>query len=90
MAAGSLSVSVITPEATIFEGEADMVVVPAWDGEVGILRGHAPMMVLLGSGVLRVSRGSYGDDRFRVAGGFVQVVDDVVTVLSEDAEAVSG
>jgi hypothetical protein len=43
-----LSVAVITPGATVFEGEADLVVVPAWDGEVGFLRDHAPMMALLG------------------------------------------
>lgn len=81
-----LSVALITPAATVFEGEADMVVLPAWDGEVGILRGHAPMMALLGEGVMRVTRDG-SEERFRVAGGFMQVVDDVVSVLSETAEA---
>ena len=45
-----LRVSVITPSSTAFEGEADQVVAPAWDGEMGILTGHAPMMALLGEG----------------------------------------
>jgi F-type H+-transporting ATPase subunit epsilon len=84
VAAEPLKVSVISPEHTIFEGTAEMVVVPAWDGELGILRGHAPMLVLLGKGSLRV-RTAGSEQRFEVEGGFLQVVDDVVTVLSERA-----
>lgn len=80
-----LSVAVITPGAIIFEGEADMVVVPAWDGAVGFLRGHAPMMALLGEGTMRITADGV-ERRFHVAGGFVQVADDVVSVLSERAE----
>jgi F-type H+-transporting ATPase subunit epsilon len=81
-----LKVALISPERRVFEGEAEMVVAPAWDGEVGILRGHAPMLTLLGQGVLRItSTGS--EQRFRLSGGFLQVVDDHVTVLSEAAEA---
>jgi len=80
-----LSISVISPEAVLFEGTADMVVAPAFDGEVGILTGHAPLMTLLGKGVLRVG----GDDgkRFNVDGGFLQVVDNVVRVVTEKASA---
>lgn len=86
-AAGALRVSVISPEQTVFDGAADAVVAPAWDGELGILRGHAPLMALLGSGQLRITRGG-GTETFRVSGGFLQVLDDVVTVLSEQTEAV--
>jgi F-type H+-transporting ATPase subunit epsilon len=84
-AAGSLQVVVISPERTIFEGMADSVIAPAFDGELGILRGHAPLMALLGSGDLRV-RHAGKVEHFHVEGGFLQVVDDVVTVLSERAE----
>lgn len=83
---GALHVVVISPEQTIFEGEAESVVAPAWDGELGILRGHAPLMALLGKGDLRVRSGG-STERFRVEGGFLQVVDNVVTVLSERAAA---
>jgi F-type H+-transporting ATPase subunit epsilon len=86
MPADRLTVAIISPEATVYEGEADMVVVPAWDGEVGVLRGHAPMLVLLGSGLMRITREG-AMQRFRIAGGFMQVADDVVTVLSEAASA---
>ena len=80
-----LKVAVISPERTVFEGEADQVVVPAWDGEVGILRGHAPLLALLGQGELRIKQGG-SEQRFKISGGFLQVADDVVTVLSERAE----
>ncbi len=80
-----LTLALITPESTVYEGEADMVVLPAWDGELGILRGHAPMMALLGKGELRVTRDG-AVKTFFVSGGFMQVADDVVSVLSETAE----
>jgi F-type H+-transporting ATPase subunit epsilon len=80
-----LSVALITPGSTVYEGEADMVVLPAWDGEVGILRGHAPMMALLGEGEMRVTRDG-AERTFFVSGGFMQVADDVVSVLSDRAE----
>ena len=51
---GMLKVSVISPEATLFEGAAPSVTAPAFDGEVGILPMHAPMVTTLGAGVLKV------------------------------------
>jgi len=81
-----LSVSVISPEKVLFEGDADSVVAPAFDGEVGILQGHAPMMTLLGRGELRLASGG-AERRFSVAGGFLQVADDRVRVVTESASA---
>jgi F-type H+-transporting ATPase subunit epsilon len=80
-----LNVSVISPEAILYEGATDSVVAPAFDGEVGILTGHAPMMTLLGKGVLRLGAGG---QRFNVDGGFLQVVDNTVRVVTEKASAV--
>jgi F-type H+-transporting ATPase subunit epsilon len=80
-----LNVSVISPEAILYEGTTDSVVAPAFDGEVGILTGHAPMMTLLGKGVLRLGAGG---QRFNVDGGFLQVVDNTVRVVTEKASAV--
>jgi F-type H+-transporting ATPase subunit epsilon len=78
-----LRVSVISPERVLFEGDTDSVVAPAFDGEVGILTGHAAMMTVLGDGELRL--GSNGAHRFHVEGGFLQVVDDHVRVVTEKA-----
>ena len=83
--ADRLTVFVISPERTLYEGEADMVVAPAWDGEVGILRHHAPMLALLGEGDVRIRLGT-SEHRFFVSGGFLQVAEDAVTILSERAE----
>jgi F-type H+-transporting ATPase subunit epsilon len=81
-----LTISLISPERTLYEGEATAIVAPAFDGEVGILAGHAPMMTLLGLGTLRVTRGTE-ERRFTVEGGFLQVVDDVVRIVTEQARA---
>jgi len=80
-----MKVSVVSPERVLFEGDAASAVVPAYDGLVGILPRHAPMLALLGSGVLKVRTGA-GEQRFTVAGGFVQVKDDVVRVVAEQAK----
>ena len=86
-----LKVSVISPEALLFEGEASAVVAPAYDGEVGILENHAPMMTLLGKGELRLGAGGAGraDGRkFNIDGGFLQVVDNTVRIVTEKATVV--
>jgi F-type H+-transporting ATPase subunit epsilon len=80
-----MHVSVISPEAATFDGPADSVVAPAFDGEVGILPRHAPFMTLLGEGALLV-RTEGGERRFHVRGGFLQVVDDTVRVVTEYVE----
>ncbi|HKS07073.1 MAG TPA: ATP synthase F1 subunit epsilon [Gemmatimonadaceae bacterium] len=77
-----LTIAVISPEQTVYEGTAHTIVAPAYDGEVGILPGHAPILTLLGKGVLRI-----GDKvHINVRGGFMQVADDVVRVVAEYAE----
>ncbi len=83
-----LKVQVISPERVLFEGEVEQVVAPAFDGEVGILSRHAPMMTLLGTGRLRLTGGS-APQTFLVEGGFLQVADDVVRVVTERASAAS-
>ncbi len=78
-----LKVSVISPESVLFEGETDSVVAPAYDGEIGILTGHAPLMALLGEGQLRLGAGS--GSRFNISGGFMQVLNNDVRVVTEKA-----
>jgi F-type H+-transporting ATPase subunit epsilon len=77
-----MHVTVISPEAEVYNGEADAVVAPAYDGEVGILPRHAPFMTLLGRGTLQVRRG--GETlRFEVQGGFLQAVNNAVRIVAE-------
>lgn len=77
-----LKVSVVSPEKVLFDGEAASVVVPAYDGLLGILPRHAPMLALLGAGRLTV-RGVEGERVFTVSGGFVQVRGNAVRVVTE-------
>jgi F-type H+-transporting ATPase subunit epsilon len=77
----ALTIAVISPERTVYEGTADSVFAPAFDGEVGILPGHAAMLTLLGDGELRIGDGT----RINVRGGFLQVADNVVRVVTEHA-----
>lgn len=81
-----MTVEVVSPEAVLYHGAATAVVAPAYDGLLGILPRHAPMLALLGTGPLTV-RSAEGDKRFRVSGGFIQVNNDVVRVVAEDASS---
>jgi len=79
-----LNCIVVTPERTALETQADFVALPLYDGELGVLPGHSPMIGRLGYGELRIkSRGK--EDRFYVDGGFVQVAGNVVSVLTNRA-----
>ena len=81
----SLKVRVVSPEQIVFDGEASALVAPAWDGKVGILPGHAPMLALIGVGELSVDRPGGGSDTFHVAGGVLKVERNTVTLLTEYA-----
>jgi F-type H+-transporting ATPase subunit epsilon len=80
-----MHVTVVSPEQAVFEGGADAVVAPAFDGQVGILPRHAPFVTLLGDGTLTVRSGEEART-FHVRGGFLQVVDDTVKVVAEHVE----
>jgi F-type H+-transporting ATPase subunit epsilon len=80
-----MRVTLISPDRSLFDGEASGVVAPAFDGFVGILPGHAPFLTLLGTGTLSITH-SGAASRFAVDGGILQVVDEVVRVVAERAE----
>ncbi len=80
---GLLRVVVVTPEQTVLDATTDFVALPLYDGELGVAPKHAPMIGRLGYGELRIGHG--GDQRYYIDGGFVQVVDDVVSVLTNRA-----
>jgi F-type H+-transporting ATPase subunit epsilon len=83
---GTLHCIVVTPEATVLDTPADFVAVPLSDGEAGIAPGRAPLIGRLGFGELRVRSGA-AQQRYYVDGGFVQVVNNVVSVLTNRAVA---
>jgi F-type H+-transporting ATPase subunit epsilon len=75
---------VVTPEKTLFDEWVDFVALPLYDGEVGIMPGRAPLIGRLGFGELR-TKSAETVRRYFVDGGFVQVRDNVVTVLTNRA-----
>ena len=87
MAMALIDCVVATPEGPVFDGKARSVVVPAADGELGILPRHAPLIAALGCGELRVEEESGEKGRYFLDGGFVQVLSNRVTVLATAAEA---
>lgn len=84
----ALTCSITTPERLVHEGPAHLVVVPASDGELGVLQGHAPLLALLGTGELRIRGETRDPASFFVRGGFVQILRDRVNVLATEAEEV--
>ncbi|HTN74103.1 MAG TPA: ATP synthase F1 subunit epsilon [Pirellulaceae bacterium] len=79
-----LTCVVVTPETTVVDEQAEFVAVPLYDGELGILPGRAPLIGRLGYGELRL-RTANKIERYYIDGGFVQVVDNIVSVLTNRA-----
>jgi F-type H+-transporting ATPase subunit epsilon len=82
--AAGLRVVVVTPEQTALDTMADFVALPLFDGELGVAPGHAPMIGRLGYGELRIGHRP-GAEALYIDGGFAQVADNVVSVLTNRA-----
>ena len=80
-----LKLVVVTPERKVVETETEQVEVPGELGYLGILPGHAPLISLLKTGVLKY-RDARGDKSLAIAAGFMEVSNDVVSVLADLAE----
>ncbi len=78
---------IVSQDRLVFQGEADMVVVPGVAGEMGILPNHAPLLSTLKFGILKV-RYQGQEEIFTVAGGVIEVQPDIITVLADAAENV--
>lgn len=81
---GTFQCSVVTPERAVFECEAKFVALPAWDGEVGILRNRAPLLCRLGIGSLRIETPGENHILF-VDGGFAEMAENKLTILTSAA-----
>ena len=76
---------VITPEKTALEMDAASIVLPLVDGEFGVMPGHTPVIARLGAGELRVNPPQGKSIHYYVEGGFVEVLDDTVALLTMHA-----
>lgn len=82
---GNLQVELVAPDRTVWSGEAEMVIARTTDGDVGILRGHAPLLSLLTDAVVEISIPDGGVMLAVVDGGFISVANDRVSILSDHA-----
>ena len=73
----------VTPEEVVFDGSVRSLVAPAWDGWLGVLRGHAPLLALIGEGPLTAEPESGARLELEVAGGVMKVEANEVTVLAD-------
>ena len=82
----SLRVRLVSPERILFDTTADAVELPAKNGYMEVLYGHAPLMAELGAGDVRLHGApELGDQVYNVSWGFVEVLPDRVTILANDA-----
>jgi F-type H+-transporting ATPase subunit epsilon len=80
---------IVTPERIMYSGEIEMLIVPALDGELGVLPLHAPMVAALREGEVRVKHADETYEWFAVSGGYLQVHEDKAIVLADEAVASS-
>ena len=78
-----MTVEIITPEATLFEGTAQYIYLPGSDGGLGVLNNHAPLISSLKKGVVKVKDGAGKEHKFEVNGGTVEVFQNKVIILAE-------
>lgn len=90
MAESTFRCTVVTPEQELLDEEVRHVSIPAWDGKVGILSHRAPLLAKLGYGELELDKaGAAGQgERYFIGGGFVQMKDDRLTVITDEAKPV--
>jgi len=84
-----INLEIVSPEKLLLSRDVDMVVIPASEGDMGVLEGHAPMMVTLRGGIVSLYSGDQVTDSLFVAGGFAEVTPERCTVLAGEAMPVN-
>lgn len=84
------AVDVVSPEQSLWSGEATFLIARTLEGEIGILADHEPLMGVLGTGAVIVDGADGGRTTIAVNGGFLQVLDNTVTLLTDRATIVDG
>ncbi|MDE2134098.1 MAG: F0F1 ATP synthase subunit epsilon [Alphaproteobacteria bacterium] len=84
-----IAFDLVSPERLLLSTEAEMVTIPGSEGDMGVMAGHMPLISTLRPGVIAVSGGTEGDQRFYVIGGFAEVNPGKLTVLADEAVPVA-
>ncbi len=80
-----VALEVVSPEKLLLSRDVEMVVIPASEGDMGVLPNHAPMIVLLRGGTIAITEGGRVTDRLFVSGGFAEITPERCTVLADEA-----
>ena len=81
-----LNVELVSPERSLWSGEASMVVAKTIEGDIGVLPGHTPVLAVLSNGIVRIDAVDGEPVRALVLGGFLSIADDRVSILAEFTE----
>jgi F-type H+-transporting ATPase subunit epsilon len=81
--AATFPLAILTPERSVFEGDVEYLQAPGSEGYLGVLAHHAALVTALARGTLSVRRADGGEDRWEVAGGFLEVSGNRATVLAD-------
>jgi F-type H+-transporting ATPase subunit epsilon len=84
-AAQRVELEIVSPEKLLLSRPVDMVVIPASEGDIGVLPNHSPMIVLLRGGTIAIYEGGKVTDRLYVSGGFAEITPERCTVLADEA-----
>ena len=81
--ADSFRCSIVTPAATVFDGDVAYAQTPAWDGSLGVMPSQSPMLTRLDIGALRLDLPGGGSEHFLIEGGFAQIGGDVLNIITD-------
>jgi F-type H+-transporting ATPase subunit epsilon len=85
----TFQLELVSPQKLLLSRPVEMAVIPAAEGEMGVLPGHSPMIVALRGGIISVTENGQVTERLFVAGGFAEVTPERCTVLAEEATPVA-
>ena len=84
-----VALEIVSPEKLLLSRDVDMVVIPASEGDLGVLPNHSPMIVLLRGGKVNIYEGGRVTDTLFVSGGFAEITPERCTVLADEAVPVA-
>ncbi len=84
-----VELEIVSPERLLLSRPVDMAVIPAAEGDIGVLPNHAPMIVLLRGGVIAIHEGGRVTDQLYVSGGFAEITPERCTILADEAVPVA-
>jgi F-type H+-transporting ATPase subunit epsilon len=84
-----MQLEILTPEHKVFSGNVYGIQLPGIEGSFEILEKHAPMIASLGAGKMKILKDKNSAELYEITGGFAEVINNKVSVLIEDASAIS-